>query len=115
MKRKFVYIVNVENVWYNQGERNNRDCKNYKVFDQESKATDFMLKVWKKAKKLKQARFKTEVDAIGMVSAEVFFNAGFDAIANTETFTTIIVNRVAINNSAVGDVFQEIMNDIYIG
>ena len=116
---EYIYIIDVKNEWFVDGERCNRNCPCHRVFKNENIATEYMQrvsnKVFDRIDDSMNPTLTTKRDNNGIVSISVEFKGGYDAIAGCDTFTTIEMRRVAINETLEDDPFDEILNEIYIG
>nr|MCR5066333.1 hypothetical protein [Bacteroidales bacterium] len=105
-----IYILDVKNEWWIAATQttNNRNSLCYRIFDTEDAAKGYMAKfidtAMSKEKDINPTI--TEVrDKQGIVSIECSFNAGFDAIANNTTYTSVKVYRREIQDDVPEDPF----------
>ena len=115
-----VYILNIENTWWEKesGSFNNRNTHAYRVFATEDAARNYMQKFIDAAMNDEsgvEPKIREEKDKDGLLVLECSFNAGYDAIANTETHTSVKVYRHSVSDEIPDDPFSDVMGEIYIG
>ena len=121
MEQKTLYIIDLKNEWWEKEyhQMNNRNTLCYRVFSSEKVTRDYMDKIIASVMGGEDVEKTNPIveekrDRFGIVSISVEFKSGYDAIANTNTNTTISARRVCINDEVPENPFDDAKSEIYI-